>query len=138
MEFDGNWLEKTLLCWSVIGCPSIEKEFDAWSPSPWKRPFESAATPGEVSVTRELRDEDWLSSGTLWKRPRSTSVWNVESSSTRSPPPSTVTVLEAAPTLRIVLKLTGTVERTSTSWDREANPVAFTVKWYGLNGRLVN
>ena len=28
-EFEGIWLEKTLLCWSVMGWPSIEKEFDA-------------------------------------------------------------------------------------------------------------
>ena len=32
--------------------------------------------PGEARVTRELRDEDWLSSGSLLKRPRSTSVWH--------------------------------------------------------------
>jgi hypothetical protein len=47
----------------VIGWPSTEKEFSAWSPSPWNRPFESAATPGVESVTRELTDEEALSSG---------------------------------------------------------------------------
>src|ERR1700742_2423191 len=47
----GSWLEKTLLCWSVMAWPSMEKEFEAWSPRPWKRPLESAATPGEASVT---------------------------------------------------------------------------------------
>src|SRR6266700_121527 len=72
--FEGNWLEKTLLCWSVIGWPSTEKEFEAWSPSPWKRPFESAATPGEASVTSELKEEDVLSRGNLSNSPRSTSV----------------------------------------------------------------
>lgn len=25
----GTWFEKTLLCWSVIGWPSTEKEFEA-------------------------------------------------------------------------------------------------------------
>src|SRR3984957_16869902 len=138
MEFEGNWLEKTLLCWSVIGWPSIENELEAWAPSPWKRPFESAATPGEVSVTRELRDDDGLSSGTFWKRSRSTSVWKGESLSTRSQPPSTVTVLEAEPGRRVFVRVTGTVERTSTSCATAAKPVADTVKWYGLNGRLVN
>ena len=28
-EFEGSWLEKTLLCWSVMGWPSTEKELDA-------------------------------------------------------------------------------------------------------------
>ncbi len=28
-ESTGIWLEKTLLCWSVIGSPSREKEFEA-------------------------------------------------------------------------------------------------------------
>ena len=47
---------------------------------------------GVVSVTRELSVEDWLSSGTLMNRSRSTSVWKVGSSSIRSPADSTVTV----------------------------------------------
>ena len=38
-----------MLCWSVMGWPSTENEFEAWSPSPWNRPFESAATPGRGS-----------------------------------------------------------------------------------------
>ena len=46
IESTGSWLEKTLLCWSVIGWPSMLKEFEAWSPIPWKRPLESAAIPG--------------------------------------------------------------------------------------------
>ena len=62
-ELDGSWLEKILLCWSVMGWPSMLNELEAWSPRPWKRPLESAATPGEASVTRELREEDALSSG---------------------------------------------------------------------------
>ena len=85
-------MENTLLCWSVIACPSTENELDAWSPRPWNRPFESAATPGLVSVTSELREEDWLSSGTVMNMSRSTSVWKVGSFSMRSPPASTFTV----------------------------------------------
>src|ERR1700685_1773820 len=77
MELEGIWLEKTLLCWSVMDWPSTEKEFSAWSPRPWKRPLESDETPGVVAVTRELSEEDWLSRGTLMKRSRSTSVWKV-------------------------------------------------------------
>jgi hypothetical protein len=46
----GIWLEKTWLCWSEIGWPSTENEFFAWSPIPRKRPFESAAIPGEAKV----------------------------------------------------------------------------------------
>src|SRR5664279_3690627 len=61
----GIWLEKTLLCWSVIGWPSRENEFSAWSPSPWNRPLESAAIPGDDRVTSELNSEDGLSSGSL-------------------------------------------------------------------------
>ena len=34
MELEGSWLEKVLLCWSVMGWPSTEKELDAWSPRP--------------------------------------------------------------------------------------------------------
>jgi hypothetical protein len=76
---DGIWLEKTLLCWSVMAWPSTEKEFDAWSPRPWKSPLESAATPGELSVTSELTEDDSLSSGSLSIALRSRSVWKVES-----------------------------------------------------------
>src|ERR1700722_949901 len=60
---DGTWLEKTLLCWSVMGWPSIEKEFSAWSPRPWIWPSESAETPGDACVTIELKPEDRLSIG---------------------------------------------------------------------------
>ena len=74
-------MEKTLLCWSVMDWPSTEKELEAWSPRPWKRPLESAATPGVVSVTSELSVDDALSSGTLLNRSRSTSMWKVGSSS---------------------------------------------------------
>src|ERR1700732_756612 len=65
IESRGIWLEKTLLCWSVIGWPSTENEFSAWSPSPWNRPLESAAIPGEESVTSELTEDDALSRGIL-------------------------------------------------------------------------
>src|ERR1700739_1520903 len=83
-----------------MDCPSIENELDAWSPGLWKRRLESAATPGVVSVTRELSEEDSLSSGTLMNMSRSTSVWNVGSVSPKSPEDSTVTVELAAATRR--------------------------------------
>lgn len=61
---------------------------------PWNRPFESAATPGVMRVTSELRDEDWLSKGTLLNRFLSTSVWKVGSFSSKSVAvPSTVTLV---------------------------------------------
>src|ERR1700689_3029845 len=74
IESSGIWLENTLLCWSVMGWPSTENEFSAWSPSPWNRPLESAEMPGDDSVTRELTDDDALSRGSLWNDPRSMSV----------------------------------------------------------------
>ncbi len=112
----GIWLENTLLCWSVMGWPSTEKEFDAWSPRPWNRPLESAETPGDASVTSELSDEDWLSSGSLSNNCRSTSVWVVGSVSTRSAPASTVTDVFACPMTRLNFSSVGTADRTSTSW----------------------
>ncbi len=111
MEFDGTWLEKTLLCWSVMAWPSTENEFEAWSPSPWKRPLESDDTPGVVAVTRELSEDDWLSIGTLMNMSRSTSVWNVGSVSTRSPEASTVTVEFAAATCITSCKVWPTEDR---------------------------
>ncbi len=128
-EFEGSWLEKTLLCWSVIGWPSMENEFDAWSPRPWKRPFESAATPGEDRVTSELSEEDWLSSGSLLNASRSRSVWNVESFSSRSPLVFTSTVVEDPSTAKVVFSETGTVDRTSTSWLSVANPATEIERW---------
>src|ERR1017187_10792277 len=74
-ESIGIWLEKVFDCWSVMGWPSTEKELEAWSPMPWNRPLESAETPGEASVTRELT-EDEPASGILEKRSRSMSVWS--------------------------------------------------------------
>src|SRR5580698_1459410 len=74
IESAGIWFENTLLCWSVIGWPSTEKEFSAWSPSPWNKPLESAATPGVDSVTSELTDDEALSSGMRSNSLRSTSV----------------------------------------------------------------
>jgi hypothetical protein len=67
-----------------MGWPSMENELEAWSPSPWKRPFESAAMPGEASVTRELSVDDSLSSGIFSNRSRSTSVCPTGSVSIRS------------------------------------------------------
>src|ERR1035441_6924455 len=82
-----------------MGWPSMENEFEAWSPRPWKRPLESAATPGEASVTRELREEDALSKGSFWNRSRSMSVWPTGSPSMRSPP---VGIESAACTLELI------------------------------------
>src|SRR5260370_1922231 len=50
IAFSGIEVEKTLLRWSDIGWPSITKLTCAWSPSGWKKPFESAATFGVVKV----------------------------------------------------------------------------------------
>ena len=84
----------------------MENELEAWSPRPWKRPLESAATPGVVSVTSELSVEDWLSSGTLMNRSRSTSIWKVGSSSIRSPRwTATVTDWVAGPILQNQLEV---------------------------------
>ena len=121
-------MEKTLLCWSVMGWPSTEKEFEAWSPNPWKRPFESAATPGDARVTSELRVDEALSSGILSNRPRSTSVCAVGSFSSRSEATSTVTEVDAAPTFMWTLGVTGKTELTSTSVANEAKPSFVTVK----------
>src|SRR5215469_1416885 len=74
IEFDGNWFENVLLCWSVIDWPSTEKEFSAWSPRPCTMPLESALAPGVVAVTSELIEDDMLSSGTFENWSRSTSV----------------------------------------------------------------
>ena len=115
IESSGIWLEKTLLCWSVMGWPSTENEFSAWSPRPWNRPLESAAIPGVESVTEELTEDDALSSGSLSNAPLSTSVWAVESFSTRSPPASTVTVVVNPATCSLIATLIGTAERGSTS-----------------------
>src|SRR5208283_5504241 len=103
MDSTGSWLEKTLLCWSVIGWPSTENEFSAWSPIPWKRPLESAAIPGVERVTSELSDDDALSKGSLSNNSLSMSEWKVGSFSTRSPAASTVTVSElvATPKVRV-------------------------------------
>ena len=113
----------------MIGCPSTENEFSAWSPIPWNKPLESAATPGLASVTSELTEDDALSSGILSNRPRSTSVWNVESSSIRSAaPPCTSTVWVVLSMASEMGRFTGTVERTVTSCTLLANPFAVTVR----------
>jgi hypothetical protein len=80
-----------------------------------------------VSVTSELRPEDSLSSGTLMNNSRSTSVWKVESVSTRSPDASTVTVCEAPATWRTRLRLVPTTERISKLWLAGAKPLAETL-----------
>src|ERR1700689_507536 len=115
IDSNGIWFEKTLLCWSVIGWPSTENEFSAWSPRPWNRPLESAAIPGVESVTRELTEDEALSKGSLSNKFLSTSVWKVGSFSTKSPPASTVTLSEEPATLRPILTSNGTTDRTSTS-----------------------
>jgi hypothetical protein len=97
------------------GWPSTENEFSAWSPSPWKSPFESAVIPGDVWVTRELTDDEALSNGTSLKSWRSMSVCAVESVSRRSPAASTVTVLVAPASCRLTFRLSGTDDRTSMS-----------------------
>ena len=61
----GNWLEKTRLCWSVMGWPSTLKLASACSPRGWKRPFESEAMPGLERVTSELSGALTLSVGSL-------------------------------------------------------------------------
>ena len=116
MESMGIWLEKTLLCWSVMGWPSTENEFSAWSPMPCTRPFESATAPGEASVTSELTDDDWLSRGNFSNSERSMSVCGVDSVSISSPPCSvTFTDSLAAATCNATATFTVTCERTSTS-----------------------
>ena len=99
--------------------------------------MESAETPGDESVTSELTEEDELSSGSFSIRLRSRSVWSEESFSTRSSA-VTVTVVEAPPTRSAMVGVTGTVERTGTSSENDEKPGAFTDRWYGLKGRLVN
>jgi len=100
-----------LLCWSVIGWPSTENEFSAWSPMPWNIPFESAVTPGDARVTSELTEEDALSSGSLSIKPRSIFVCMVESFSTRSSTPVTTTVFVAAPSARAMFAVTGQLKQ---------------------------
>jgi hypothetical protein len=101
--------------------------------------LESAATPGVVRVTIELTWDEALSNGTVLIKFLSTSVWKVDSFSTRSPPvDSTVTAVTADPTFKSTGTFTGTDERTSMSCVNVANPVAVTVAWYGLKGTFVN
>jgi len=113
----------------VIDWPSTENEFDAWSPSPWNSPLESAATPGVVDVTRELSDDDSLSMGTLMNMSRSTSVWNVGSVSTRSPWASTVTVESAAATCITSFTVKPTTVFRFTAWRIDPKPLAETANW---------
>ena len=81
-----------------------------------EQPLESAAIPGDDSVTSELTDDDRLSSGILSNKPRSTSVWKVEVFSSRSPPAASTVTVSLEPLIwRVMLTVTGTIERTSTS-----------------------
>ena len=79
-----------------------------------KKTIGSAAIPGDDSVTSELKDEDWLSRGSLSKSCRSTSVWKVGSFSSKSAALSTVTLVDELSTLRLISRVRGTVERTGT------------------------
>src|ERR1700752_468007 len=113
-----------------MGWPSTENEFSAWSPRPWKRPFESADIPGVARVTNELTDEDWLSKGNLSNKFLSTSVWNVGSFSIKSPAlGSPVTCVVELATCNLTVTLTGTDERGSTSCTAGPKPAAVTVMW---------
>src|SRR5271155_5975527 len=98
-----------------MGWPSTENEFSAWSPSPWNKPFESAAIPGVDRVTSELNDDDELSKGSFSNSARSTSVWKVGSVLSKSAPPSTVTELELPAMVKLIFTERGTEDRTSTS-----------------------
>ena len=112
-----------------MGWPSTEKELDAWSPRPWKRPLESAETPGEARVTSELMDEETLSSGILAKRSRSTSVCPTGSASTRSPlVVVTLTTVLAEAICRVVVRAIGTKDCTSTVCEAGAMVLAVTVR----------
>jgi len=103
-------------------------EFEAWSPIPWKRPLESAAIPGVERVTSELSDEVVLSKGSLSNKFLSMSEWKVGSFSSKSAAwASTVTEVVEPETWRLTLRLTGTMDRMSTSCAFGANPVAVTV-----------
>ncbi len=93
------------------------------------KPLESAATPGVESVIRELIDDETLSSGSLSNKSRSTSVWAVGVTSRISSAPVTVMFVVAEPNTRFMFSVTGTVERTSTSWVKLAKPIAITVRW---------
>ena len=46
----------------------------------------------------------------------------------------TVILVVALPIVRVMFKVIGTVERTSTSCAEVAKPCAVTVRWYGLKG----
>ncbi len=72
---------------------------------PWNRPFESAATPGEASVTSELNDDDWLSSGIFAKASRSIAVCRLVSLRIRSSA-STLTTVDSPPTCSALTLLT--------------------------------
>ena len=80
-------------------------------------------------MTSELTDDDWLSSGSLSNRFLSTSVWNVGSFSTRSPPSaSTVTAVVDPATASFTDTFTGTEDRGSTSCAYIVKPAAVTVR----------
>jgi hypothetical protein len=57
--------QSAMLSWSLTGWPSKQNEFDERSPSPCISPLLSVVTPGAVSVTSELNDEEGPSKGSL-------------------------------------------------------------------------
>ena len=104
---DGSWLENTLLCWSVIGWPSIGKRIGGVVAQAVEQAVGVGRDAGRRRVTSELSEEDWLSSGNFWNSSRSTSVWKVGSFSTRSAAASTVTVVVAPPTCKAIAHIDG-------------------------------
>src|ERR1041384_5030012 len=77
-----------------MGCPSIEYVVCAWSPRGWKKPLESAATPGLLKMIASLSDEPGESAGSFANAVRSRSLWAYGTfSSMCSPAASTVTVV---------------------------------------------
>ncbi len=109
------------LCWSVTGWLSIENCVCAWSPTGWKKPFESATTPGEASVTTWFRPAV-VSTGSFAIRLWSMSVCAVGSRSTSSIDPTTFTdVLKAVVSVRLPRSM-GTEVRTSTFFSMVLKP----------------
>jgi hypothetical protein len=91
--------------------------------------LESAAIPGVERVTSELSDDEELSNGSLSNKALSMSEWKVGSFSSKSAAwASTVTEVVEPETWRLMLTLTGTTDRTSTSRELGANPVTVTAK----------
>ena len=73
------------LCWSDTGWLSMLKDVSACSPRGWNVPLESAATPGDVSVSNELSPLLTLSLGSVSSSDRSTCVDGVSATSLMVP-----------------------------------------------------